>query len=195
MLSRGERRSLVSRWRRKRQRTAPSPSALSAWLERFHDPASPKAVAGAAFIPAVTEALQGIWRVNRALLDFIQTHQRVTAVITSPPYPNRFSYARETRPHLFYFDFIESATAVGQLETDAIGGRGGKATSVLSAGVAPKNDVVERLLKPHLDDVLPSGVQGQKVLILDGHRVLVEDPQNRVLRLLSLGSLELFAHF
>jgi hypothetical protein len=79
LLSRGERRSLVSRWRRKRQRTAPSPSALSAWLERFHDPASPKAVAGAAFIPAVTEALQGIWRVNRALLDFIQTHQRVTA--------------------------------------------------------------------------------------------------------------------
>ena len=52
-----------------------------------------------------------------------RSHQQATAVITSPPYPNRFSYARETRPHLFFFDFIESAAAVGQLETDAIGGK------------------------------------------------------------------------
>jgi len=44
---------LKSRWRRDRERTGPSPSALSGWLERFHDPASPKAVAGTAFIPAV----------------------------------------------------------------------------------------------------------------------------------------------
>ena len=79
LLSRGERRSLALRWRRKRERTVPSPSALSAWLERFHDPASPRAVAGTAFIPAVTEALQGMWRVNRALLGFLQRHQRVTA--------------------------------------------------------------------------------------------------------------------
>ena len=61
--------------------------------------------------------------------------QRISAVITSPPYPNRFSYARETRPHLFFLDFIESAKAVGQLETEAIGGTWGKATSVLSRGV------------------------------------------------------------
>src|SRR5580698_501854 len=59
LLSRSERRSLKSRWRRKRERAVPSPSSLSAWLERFHDPASPKAIAGTAFIPAVTEALQG----------------------------------------------------------------------------------------------------------------------------------------
>jgi hypothetical protein len=72
LLSRAERRSLKRRWRRERQRTVPSPSALSAWLERFHDPASPKAVAGTAFIPAVTEALQGLWRVNQMLLGFIE---------------------------------------------------------------------------------------------------------------------------
>jgi hypothetical protein len=67
LLSRSERRSLASRWLRKRERTVPSPSALSGWLERFHDPASPKscpkrrlgAVAGAAFIPGVTEAVPG----------------------------------------------------------------------------------------------------------------------------------------
>jgi len=79
LLLRSERRSLASRWRRKRERTVPSPSALSAWLERFHDPASPKAVVGTAFIPAVTEALQGVWRANQALLDLMQQHQPATA--------------------------------------------------------------------------------------------------------------------
>ncbi len=63
------------RWRRERERTVPSPSALSAWLERFHDASAPQAVCGTAFIPAVTEALQGLWRVNQALLGFIQQHQ------------------------------------------------------------------------------------------------------------------------
>lgn len=75
LLSRAERRSLKARWRRVRERTLPSPSALSGWLERFHDPEAPKAVAGSAFIPAVTEALQGLWRVNQALLEFIQTRR------------------------------------------------------------------------------------------------------------------------
>ncbi len=80
-----------------------------------------------------------------------------TAVITSPPYPNRFSYARETRPHLFFFDFIGSARAVGQLETDAIGGTWGKATSVLARGVAPKNALVKELLAPCLDRIHNDG--------------------------------------
>ena len=75
LLSRAERRSLKSRWRRERERATPSPSALSGWLERFHDPASPKAVAGTAFIPAVTEELRGLWRVNQALLEFLQKHR------------------------------------------------------------------------------------------------------------------------
>ena len=75
LLSRAERRSLKARWRRTRERVVPSPSALSGWLERFHDPAAPKAVAGTAFIPAVTDALRGLWRANRALLGFMQTRQ------------------------------------------------------------------------------------------------------------------------
>ena len=75
LLSRAERRSLKSRWRRERGRVLPSPSALLGWLERFHDPASPKAVAGTAFIPAVTAELRGLWRVNQALLEFLQKHQ------------------------------------------------------------------------------------------------------------------------
>lgn len=79
LLSRAERRALQVRWRRARRRTVPSPSALSGWLERFHDPAVPKAVAGSAFIPALTEELQGLWRVNQALVGFAQTRQPVTS--------------------------------------------------------------------------------------------------------------------
>jgi hypothetical protein len=75
LLSRAERRSSKSRWRRERERAAPSPSALSGWLERFHDPASPKAVAGTAFIPEATRELRGLWRVNQTLLEFLQKHQ------------------------------------------------------------------------------------------------------------------------
>ena len=82
---------------------------------------------------------------------------RASAVITSPPYPNRFSYARETRPHLFFFDFIADAEAVGQLETDAIGGTWGKATSVLAAGVAPANPLIESLLAPYTRNIVAEG--------------------------------------
>jgi hypothetical protein len=81
----------------------------------------------------------------------------VSAVITSPPYPNRFSYARETRPHLFFFDFIENAAAVGRLETEAIGGTWGRATSVLYRGIAPKNRLVERLLEPYFRETPARG--------------------------------------
>src|SRR6266550_69147 len=73
LLSRAERRSLKSRWRHDRDRALPSPSALLGWLERFHDSASPKAVAGTAFIPAATAELRGLWRVNQMLLEFQQS--------------------------------------------------------------------------------------------------------------------------
>jgi hypothetical protein len=79
LLTRGQRRSLQARWRRKRGRATPSASALSGWLERFHDPAAPKAVAGAAFIPAVTQELEGLWRANAALLAFMQKHRPAAA--------------------------------------------------------------------------------------------------------------------
>lgn len=82
---------------------------------------------------------------------------KVSAVITSPPYPNRFSYARETRPHLFFFDFISDARAVGELEMDAIGGTWGKATSVLAEGVEPANGFVESLVAPYTRRIHGSG--------------------------------------
>jgi len=94
---------------------------------------------------------------SKAVQRVLPRSPKVSAVITSPPYPNRFSYARETRPHLFFFEFIEDAKSVGQLETDAIGGTWGKATSVLMNGVDPINDVVGELLAPFTANVNGDG--------------------------------------
>jgi hypothetical protein len=94
---------------------------------------------------------------SKALTAVLPRSCRVSAVITSPPYPNRFSYARETRPHLFFFDFIQDAEAVGQLETAAIGGTWGKATSVLASGIDWKSDVVQAALSPYLTGINANG--------------------------------------
>lgn len=83
---------------------------------------------------------------SKQLADVLPNGRGPSAVITSPPYPNRFSYARETRPHLFFFDFVTDPRSVGTLETEAIGGTWGKATSVLSDGIEPKNAFVAKLL-------------------------------------------------
>jgi hypothetical protein len=64
VLASAERRLLKKRWRRSRRRTVASPSGASAWLERLHDPAAPKAAAGTAVIVEVTEQLHGLWQVE-----------------------------------------------------------------------------------------------------------------------------------
>jgi len=69
------------------------------------------------------------------------------AVITSPPYPNRYSYARETRPQMFYLGLVENGREVGQLEVDAIGGTWGRATSVLEHEVSYRSAAVEKALR------------------------------------------------
>lgn len=78
LLSRRERREMAARWRCERRRSVPSPSSIADWLGRFHDPeAEAQRVTGKAFIPEVTEALRGVWRVNCDLLGFLQRHRRV----------------------------------------------------------------------------------------------------------------------
>jgi hypothetical protein len=70
--ARKERRALERRWRRARRRAVPSPSAVFRYLGAFHDAEEEaKRVAGA-FIPAPTEALQGLYRVNQELVAFKQ---------------------------------------------------------------------------------------------------------------------------
>lgn len=56
-----------------------------------------------------------------------------TAVITSPPYPNRMSYIRELRPYMYWLGFLSDGRAAGELDWQAIGGTWGCATSMLNS--------------------------------------------------------------
>lgn len=81
-LSRRAREALWRRWRKPRQRTVPSPSAVFRYLGAFHDPVEEaRRRAHTAFIPAPTAALQGLGKVNGDLVAFLQRH-RSQAVAT-----------------------------------------------------------------------------------------------------------------
>lgn len=53
-------------------------------------------------------------------------------VITSPPYPNRISYVRELRPHMYWLGYLNEARDAADLDWAAIGGTWGVATSRLA---------------------------------------------------------------
>jgi len=55
--------------------------------------------------------------------------ESIDLVITSPPYPNRYSYVWNTRPHLYFLDFMNTPTAAATLDCKTIGGTWGTATS------------------------------------------------------------------
>lgn len=55
----------------------------------------------------------------------------ISRVITSPPYPNRFSYVHTTRPQLFFMELIHDATTATEIDLRAVGGTWGRATSNL----------------------------------------------------------------
>jgi hypothetical protein len=59
---------------------------------------------------------------------------RPTHVVTSPPYPNRYSYVWNTRPHLYFAGMFHDATEAGALDLRAIGGTWGAATTRLRKG-------------------------------------------------------------
>jgi hypothetical protein len=71
-----EKRALRRRWRKKRMRTMPSPTAMREYLELFHDDDQEKLrVAHTAFIPASKWPLDGLVRANA---DFVAGVQRRT---------------------------------------------------------------------------------------------------------------------
>jgi hypothetical protein len=55
----------------------------------------------------------------------------VDFVITSPPYPNRYSYVHQTRPQLHFMELLEDIRQATEIDLDAVGGTWGRATSVL----------------------------------------------------------------
>ena len=56
----------------------------------------------------------------------------IDAVITSPPYANRMSYIRETRPYMYWLGYLANGADAGELDWRAIGGTWGSATSRLA---------------------------------------------------------------
>ena len=73
-LSRRERRALKCRWRKERGRALPSPSAAFRYLEGFHCEAEEeRREPGKAFIPAASDHLVGLRRVNRDAVRFVQS--------------------------------------------------------------------------------------------------------------------------
>jgi hypothetical protein len=73
--TRRERRALRRRWRKERTRTFPSATALLDYLRCFHDESQEKLrKEGKAFIPAPTDGLLGLVRVNAGLIAWVQRH-------------------------------------------------------------------------------------------------------------------------
>jgi hypothetical protein len=74
---------------------------------------------------------------------------KIDHVITSPPYPNRYSYVWNTRPHLYLLRFMSEAKEASAIDKRTIGGTWGTATSALQKGVVkPLNEAVERVIEP-----------------------------------------------
>ena len=79
---------------------------------------------------------------------------RADIVITSPPYPNRYSYVWNTRPHLYFFGFFTGRREAADLDKRTIGGTWGTATSVLAKGIIePAFPVVEKVVVPVAADI------------------------------------------
>ena len=78
-IRRRERQDLKRRWRKERRRGAPSASAVFRYLSMFHDAAEEeRREAHTAFIPAATDALLGLRRVNADLVGFVQKHAGIS---------------------------------------------------------------------------------------------------------------------
>lgn len=60
-----------------------------------------------------------------------QINRPVDFVITSPPYPNRYSYVHQTRPQLYFMEILDNVKQATDIDLETIGGTWGKATSVL----------------------------------------------------------------
>lgn len=91
---------------------------------------------------------------NSLDLSGLKLDQKVSAVVTSPPYPNRYSYVWNTRPHLYMLDLMRTKSEAADLDKKTIGGTWGTATSELSKGVfEPINKAVGEVVRPVADQI------------------------------------------
>ncbi len=76
-----------------------------------------------------------IFHTNSVTLSGVNVTKPINCVITSPPYPNRYSYVWNTRPHLYFLDFFSTPGEASALDKETIGGTWGTATSMLGKGI------------------------------------------------------------
>lgn len=106
-------------------------------------------------------------------LDRLLPAEKYSAVITSPPYPNRMSYIRELRPYMYWLGYLTDGRQAGELDWRAIGGTWGCATSRLAKwqpnpaviipwsgfdrciqGIKKYSDLLARYVHKYFEDVL-----------------------------------------
>lgn len=91
---------------------------------------------------------------DSTVLDGISIPHEIDFVMTSPPYPNRYSYVWNTRPFLYFFDFFNTPKEASDLDIRTIGGTWGTATYMLDKGIIePLNDAVAFHIKPTSDKI------------------------------------------
>lgn len=80
-------------------------------------------------------------------LSALPTTAKFTHLITSPPYPNRYSYVHQTRPQLHFMEVLKTRGCATEIDLKAVGGTWGRATS----------NLMKALIEPpsHLRPALP----------------------------------------
>ena len=78
-----------------------------------------------------------------------KVNERIDRVVTSPPYPNRYSYVWNTRPHLYMLQLFTKRNEGSDLDVKTVGGTWGTATSRLQKGIIePAFPVVAEIVVP-----------------------------------------------
>jgi hypothetical protein len=95
-----------------------------------------------------------IFNTDSTTLEGVTFPEKIDRVVTSPPYPNRYSYVWNTRPFLYFFDFISTGKEASELDQRTIGGTWGTATSVLAKGVIePAYPVIAKTVSPVVEEI------------------------------------------
>ena len=82
---------------------------------------------------------------------------KCTHVITSPPYPNRFSYVHQTRPELHFMELIRERREATEIDLRSVGGTWGRATSVLAKSYISPPGELEPILD-YIKDLKPKSI-------------------------------------
>lgn len=95
-----------------------------------------------------------IFHTNSTTLEGVEITKPISCVITSPPYPNRYSYVWNTRPHLYFLDFFTTPKEASALDKETIGGTWGTATSILNKGIIePVHECLEKEVWELVEDI------------------------------------------